>query len=228
MNSQFGNDLVGALSRHKGLIKKVTDYFLETGNPLPEHIIKNAGKIAFLPIHIASSSSIDLQFYGYAKRFGLKPVFAEFLEDKFVSSNGRKKLYLHSFDKFGNVSEIVKPNLWEGKKLSEITLSNGQSLVNYHHERWDDAFSGTEAIRFDLSSWLQFYGKAEDYYKYVKLLYTVMGIEFWPANIEYLYRVGESERLNVRAVNPAKDWVKRNFNIDPYDEYFYQIKPVLF
>jgi hypothetical protein len=196
------------------------------GNPIPQIFLENAGRMAVLPAHIASASSIDFQFYGQAIKQGLVPVWDEYLSDKFTTANGRKVAYARPYDKYGKQIKICDLSIAEGKKLKDVLLLDGTNLVDYHHAKWDSKFTGTKALRTDTSEWLSFFGDASEYYYHVMILNTFFAAKFWPANIEALYRAGEKDELVARAMGPARATVLSEFGYGPLEVYF-ELVPVL-
>jgi hypothetical protein len=160
---------------------------------------------------------------GEAKRKGLIPVWTSFSGDIFQSVNQRKKMFLSETDKFGNVKKIANPNDWNGKKMSRIVLDSGQSLKEYHLDKWMD-ISGKK-VHVDLTNWLQFFGKASNYYYHSEILNTFFGVEFWPSNLP-LYNNGEKESLIDSVMNPAKQKVFDEFGLEPLCHSF-TLKPFL-
>lgn len=214
-------DFIEILRKRRKNIPVVLKKYDELGNPIPELIVENAGKIAFLPTHLASASTIDYMFAGEARRRGMLPLWVSFSGDIFQSLNQRKKMFLTEVNQFGDVLKIANPNDWNGRKMSEIILDNGENLQEYHLEKWKK-ISGKKA-HIDLSNWLQFFGKASDYYYHIEVLNTFFGVKFWPSNLE-LYNNGEKERLIGGVMSPAKKKVFKEFGLTPLGHYF-NIKP---
>ncbi len=219
-------DIIRELSKRKKFIPQIIKRYEDLKNPLPDIIIKNAGRIAFFPVQIASASSMDLQFYGVARKMNLLPVWDEYSEDIFSGINGRKVAYLKPRNKYGIATKIAEPKDWEGKKLSEIKLLNGETLLDFHHKKWEQEFASLGGICMDLSSWLNNFGKAEEYYYHAMILYTFFGAKFWPANINSLYKEGEKESLIERVMNPAREQIKAEFGFYPLEHYF-ELVPTL-
>ena len=202
------------------IIKRCQDM----GNPIPDIILEHAGKIAFLPTHVASGSQIDYQFQGMALRYGLVPMWVSFSEDIFLSCNQRKKMYLHTSDVFGNTQKLTNPNKWEGKKISEIILDSGENLVEYHFGKWQKIPG--KKFHHDMSKWLQHFGKADDYYEHAMLIEGFFGVSFWPENIG-MYQEGEKEQLLNAVINPAMSKIEEEFGLKPLREKFL-LKPSLY
>jgi hypothetical protein len=212
-------DFVKELKKRKQMIAGIIKYYASMGNPISECIVNNAGRIAFLPTQLASASQIDKQFFGIATRLNLIPLWNEYVEDIFFTGNGRKMILLKPFDKYGNKMQLVDHKKCEGKKLSQIVLDSGETLVDFHHHLWDIEFSNSNAIRYDLSTWLNFFGKAEDYYFHSMVLYTFFGVKMWPKNIA-LYREGEKENLIESVMKPARERVFNEYGFYPLECYF--------
>ncbi len=192
------------------------------GNPIPEVIVQNAGKIAFISSHLASGSVYDYQFAGECRRRGFVPCWDTFEEDSFFSGNSRKLAYLHISDQFGNLTKLANAGKWNGRKLSEIVLDSGQSLIDFHREKWEKIPG--EKIKVDMSSWLQFFGRAEDYYYHTMVLYTFFGPWISP---NYLgYRPGERKKLEMKAISPAMERIREDYGLEPLILKF-DLKPQL-
>jgi len=219
-------DYLIELRSRKKAVAEIVERYKKIGNPIPKEIVDNAGRIAFFPAQLASASSMDMQFYGLATKHSLVPVWDEYLDDVFASINGRKLALIRPFDRFGNRVKLVNPQKCEGKKLSEIVLDDGQSLIDYHHNKWDEVFSGKKALKVETSAWLNGFGDAKDYYYHVMIIYTFFGVKFWPSNISALYRDGEKESLVNGVMEPARKRVFEEFSYKPLEVYF-ELVPTL-
>jgi hypothetical protein len=209
------------LKKRRTMVSVIKKRYEEMGNPIPKVILDNAGKMAFLPTHIASGSTIDFAFAGEARRRGLLPVWTPFSEDTFQSINQRKKMFLTEINKFGDVTKLANPNKWDGKKISEIVLDSGENLVEYHLEKWNK-ITGKKAV-VDMSDWLKFFGNASEYYYHDEILNTFFGVKFWPSNLP-LYKKGEKEKLVNNIMRPAKEKVFEEFGLEPICHSF-DLKP---
>ncbi len=212
------------LKKRKNLVPAIIKKYQDMGNPIPGIIVEHAGKIAFLPTHLASGSQIDYQFHGMAIRNGLVPMWVPFAQDTFQSYNQRKKMFLYTYDKFGNVEKLTNPNKWEGKKLSDIILDSGENLEKYHLKKWQEIPG--KKFQCEMSQWLQFFGKAQDYYYHILTLEVALGISFWPSNTS-LYEEGEKEHLLKNVIIPESKKVFQEYGVMPMRETF-ELKPVLY
>lgn len=141
-------------------------------------------------------------FFGYAtpnyeiRRFisivdvleSLQPLFLEYIDDKFVPENDRKfslaKLkFFNGFGKNGGKKidrkRIIDFYQNNGKKISQVKTLWGQSLMDFHHELFEEDFMSVGNCFYDISSWL---GKSDYipslYYKNFFRLFIQHGILF--------------------------------------------------
>ena len=211
------------LRKRRAKIIEVIEFYQKLRNPIPREIIENAGRIAFMSSHLASGSIYDYQFAGECQRRGFVPCWDTFKDDNFFSGNSRKLSYLYIADQFGNVQKLANAGHWNGKKLSEIILDSGQSLVDFHLERWKEIPG--KKMMVEMSEWLKFFGSASDYYPHVMVLYAFFSPWISP---NYLgYKKGERERLEQEAISPALDYIKSKWGVEPLIQKF-DLKPVLF
>ncbi len=213
-------DYLKVLKKRKSICEQLVARYQALGNPIPELLVTHRSKCAVLPAQIATVSTIDMQFFGLAKRHNLVPIWAEYTEDLFSGGNGRKVSYLHPRDKYGNQHPIARPKDWEGKRLSEILTHDGQTLVAYHHDLWEKEFSSLGGLRVDVSNWLRFFGSAQEYYYHEMVLATFFFVQCWPRNISSLYRPGEKEVFIENIMDPARKQVCAEFGVEPLELYF--------
>lgn len=122
---------------------------------------------------------------------GLSPMFLEYAEDKFTDNNewkyslGKVGFYFGQGKKGGEKIErtrVIDFNSYRGKKLAEVKTLWGQSLIDFHHELFLEAYGGGTLNNdsfFDGSDWFsQSGGQAIDYYKNFLALFVKNGVLF--------------------------------------------------
>ncbi|HEU0080456.1 MAG TPA: hypothetical protein VFQ72_00310 [Candidatus Paceibacterota bacterium] len=118
-----------------------------------------------------------------------KPLFFEYLEDKFTDNNEWKynlckmSFYAGTGKKGGQKIDrvnIVDFNRFKGKRLSEITTVWGQKLGDFHREFLTQTYSHIDNTSFyDASGWFsKCGGNAKDYYVHFLRLFLQHGILF--------------------------------------------------
>jgi len=118
----------------------------------------------------------------------LKPIILEYLDDKFTNLNewkyslGKMSFY-KGRDSKGNLrldsKSIIDFNTSNGKPLSSIQTLWGQSLVDFHHEKFARAFPHLNNSSFDISKWLKENGSsAKSYYVDFFKIFIKHGILF--------------------------------------------------
>jgi hypothetical protein len=188
------------------------DEILGDNCPIP------AGNFGFIPRQIATCRYEDLLFAQRCRAGGLRPIWLEYGEDAFCSSNP-SKMRLVRMRLFGGVGKkggakmrvlrlLGNPAEWEGKPLGEIRLDSGENLREFHHRLrrnigWNDS-------ALDTSAWLKEKGesRAEKFYRIFFLVFVSRGILF-----ESFESPGFPDLLRFRKkiVEPAWEWVSENF-----------------
>lgn len=128
-------------------------------------------KAAFFARQIATCRYEDVVFRNMAIAGGFTPIWIEYTADKFISGSSYKRSLVHRFYCAGKGRnggwKLTKKNginvgRYDGRPMSEISLSDGRSLIDYHHALQDQYFDNP--LRVDLSAWLQLFGRSENYY----------------------------------------------------------------
>ena len=106
-----------------------------------------------------------------ARYINAAPYCLEFTGDKFCHFNEEKKglgrLRLTLDDGTKACADIMDFHAHEKKKLSEVVLKTGESLVAFHHGLFKMA--GYDVEVFDNTQWFQSIGSAAEYYYYYLL-----------------------------------------------------------
>lgn len=138
---------------------------------------------AYFARQIATCRYEDIVFQNIARSAGLTPVWIEFVEDKFVTHSPYKRSLVHRYYCAGRgrkggwkISKRngIKIDQYDGKPMSMIRLSDGQSLVEYHHALQDMFLDGP--IRQDLSKHLQSYGTSHEFYYPFLSMFLLHGV----------------------------------------------------
>jgi hypothetical protein len=119
-------------------------------------------------------------FYQCAKYINAAPYCPEYQGDIFVSFNVEKKglgrLRLTLEDGTRACANIMDFYAHEKKKLSEVVLKTGESLVDFHHGLLK--MTGYDVEVFDNTQWLYSIGSAAEYYYYYLLHCVAHGVLF--------------------------------------------------
>ncbi|MFA6523977.1 MAG: hypothetical protein WC264_01010 [Candidatus Paceibacterota bacterium] len=178
--------LLDERQKNPNLIKKIEELL---NNDIPEPFKKKekygiSGKQVATPNHDAH------WFIELTNNYNLKPIFYEYLDDKFTPNNGFKhslgQIHLHedrSDRKGNNIEEkitIVDFNKYSGKKIKDVLTLWGEPLVDFHKRLFEICgYSKKDFIFYDGSDWLKRNGDiAENYYTKDLLLYICYGILF--------------------------------------------------
>lgn len=119
---------------------------------------------------------------------GLKTVFCEYHEDKFVSKNnfklslGQIKIYSGVNIKGEDVIEkinIIDTVKNDGKRLKDIKTNWSEPLTSFHRSLFDSYGLNKNIVFYDISDWFNRNGShACDYYYKMLLFFVVHGILF--------------------------------------------------
>ncbi len=119
---------------------------------------------------------------------GLEPLFWEYYDDKFTSNNewkhslGKLSFYNGKGKKGGSkvdTLKIIDFNTSNGKKISEVSTLWGQSLVDFHHEFFNERFRTHKGTCYDATAWFSRNGStAQSYYEHFLTLFVRHGILF--------------------------------------------------
>ncbi len=151
--------------------------------PLPE------GQYGFLARHVASARFEDVQFQTRCRESGLKAIWLEFSEDKFVTVNPSKmrlikiRVYCgkgkRGGDKLisGYLVDPRKLNFLNGVPMNRIYCKNGEPLTKVHREMRNSLGLNNGNV-LDISKWLKSIGPAKQYYPKFFMALTHRGILF--------------------------------------------------
>jgi len=118
------------------------------------------------------------------------PLFFEYANDKYTDNNewkyhlGKMLFYAGTGKKGGEKItrlNIIDFNTSRGKKISEVRTIWGQSLIDFHHELFDEVYKekNKEIAFFDASQWFsKSGGNAKEYYKNFLALFVSHGLLF--------------------------------------------------
>lgn len=128
------------------------------------------------------------RFVNLIDSLDLDPVFWEYHSDKFTSNNEWKhslgKMFFYKgHGKKGGMKvdslNVIDFNRFNGKRLSEVETTWGESLVDFHHDLIEQTFRKVPGEFFDASAWFaQRGGSAKDYYASFLSLFIKHGILF--------------------------------------------------
>ncbi len=163
-------------------LKSKIEEFL--GQDIPE-VVKLSPR-AVISRHVMSPNFELINFLESVKSIGIDPVGFEYLSDKFVTKNedkyylGKMVFYEGLGKKGGRKISSVKAvdfDFFDGKKISDVKIISGTSLVNFHHSIVSSIL-GSEN-RIDMS---EYYarngGQASRYYRYILSIFICHGVLF--------------------------------------------------
>ncbi len=202
--------------KDKDLVKKIEE--LLKGD-IPE--ILNSNKCAILGRHIATPNFENRMFVKISKEYNLRPVFFEYLKDKFVSKNdfklslGQLRIndgYNRNGDRTIHKVSIIDFHENDGKAISEINTLWGTSLVQFHRDlNTVYKLDLTEVAFYDLSDWIMRHGgKATNFYKDLLLLFVCHGILFENFLVE-----NDPSSFSKKIVIPAIENIKKITGCEP-------------
>ncbi len=136
---------------------------------------------AVLTRNISSPDNGFTFFYQCIRYINASPYCWEYHGDKFVHFNKEKKglgrLRLTLEDGTKACADIMDFHAHEKKKLSEVVLKTGESLVDFHHGLLKMA--GYDDVEVsDNTQWFQSIGSAKEYYDYWLLHFVAHGVLF--------------------------------------------------
>jgi hypothetical protein len=181
------NEAIRELKKRRGNKKLENKILRSLKNNLPSPLKISPRAVLFR--QLATPNYETRRFMDITELAGIKPLFWEYYNDKFVSKN-EVKYYLGMINfcrgigkKGGLKSEykkIIDFNCYNGKKISDVKTISGKKLVSFHHS----LFAGTyrklpKDYFFDASDWLKENGgTAANYYKNYLTLFVSNAIEF--------------------------------------------------
>jgi hypothetical protein len=199
----------------KKLRKKVELYFNK--DYLPDYFFEKPHAISIEDV--ATPNLYCWTFVNKAYEAGLEPLYFEYLDDIFITTNHdkaslAKMSFYHGLDDNGNMIKTIKRviNLdgsEEGKKLHEIKTLSGETLVDLHHKLMLKNFP--DAKIFDGSEWFKSKGgHAKNYYKYVLAMTVCHGVLF-----DNFLNYGYEEKLINEILIPAFNEIEKEFGCKP-------------
>ena len=161
---------------------------------------------------ITPDNSFDL-FIKLAEYIGTKPLAFEFLGSMYLSINEEKRnlgqLRINYDDK--NTMNLIDLHKWNKKKMSDIIIKTGGSLVDFHHSLLKKIDCSIEPI--DKTGWTEKIGKPSDWYYYFLLHFVAHGI--WFENIEPYNEDGSEHPFIKDVTNPTIQKIKEKFGLNP-------------
>lgn len=187
---------------------------------IPE-VFRRDQKNAVLFRQIATPNHESRYFHSLSQEFNLRPIFFEYLDDKFTSNNEFKhslgQLRTHGHVNKNNVYPIEKHTIvdfagYDGYHLSEVKTLWGEKLFDFHHNLFEHQGLDLKEFDFyDASSWLKEKGeRASLYYFNFFLLFTCHGILF-----ENFFMSGPESGFTKDVILPAIEKVINNTGVKP-------------
>lgn len=163
------------------LVARIESWQRRSGIKMPSISIQ--GHLAFFARQIATCRYEDIVFNNIVRAVGLTPVWIEFVEDLFVTYSPYKRSLVHRYYCSGkgrkggwkiNKRSGIKVDVYDGKPMSTICRTNGQSLVDYHHMLQDKYLDNP--IRYDLSAYLKSFGASHEFYLPFLSMFLLRGV----------------------------------------------------
>ncbi|MCA9352297.1 hypothetical protein KC866_02815 [Patescibacteria group bacterium] len=215
-----------AYQRFDSLKERIERYWFDKGNPIPQ-VLQNLTKpAAFLTRHVAVANEESKVFIHLANKMDLQPVWSQYLKDQFYTVSSRKMRLLYLLNSVGQKVRLVKnPDIFNGMRLEDVSITingNEMKMVDYHQTLWKEKIQTIDrsAICYDMSDWLQWFGKARDYYfgeMTLLLSHGVMFKDFHSGVNSQSFKTGFTDEI----VLPAIQQVQDEFGLNPM---IYQFK----
>lgn len=201
------------------LMPEVEAWWRQQGWDIPH--LPHAGAAGNFCRNLATFRYEDAVFSLLCRRAGLVPIWHEHVTDKYSSLSSVKRSYAkylactgrgrNGGAKLTKIRPIRDLVAIDGKRLSDIMMDDGTSLVDHHHGIFD-RFVG-QAHRNDISAWLSSIGRARDYYLASVSLFIAHGVLFED------YHGGESgdklDSFTTDIFEPAFHAVYERFGVKP-------------
>jgi hypothetical protein len=156
----------------------------------------------------------------HANLKNLEPLYLEYRADKFTANNDSKRMLarLYFFNGKGrnggmkidsmNILDFASSN---GASFASVKTSNGQDLIDFHHEFFDACYRPLSHTFFDTSRWLADHGKsAASYYPTFLALFIRHGVLF-----ENVLLNKQESNFAANVFLPAFISVYRHFGMKP-------------
>ena len=201
------------------LVKRSKDKSIKSiDNPMA-HMKAELKAIIFR--HIATPNYEIRRFIGLVDGTSvLKPVVLEYLDDKFTNINewkhslGKLSFYKGRDSKGGFKTEsksIIDFNKSNGKSISSLKTLWGQSLVDFHHEKFKAVYPKHNKNTFDMSDWLNKNGhSAKNYYISFLKIFIKHGILF-----EDFLLNGQELEFTKKIILPALLKIRKETGLKP-------------
>jgi len=181
--------------------------------------------VLYLARHIASPTIQTLRFFTTMRKEGMKTVVGQDPKDIFVSHNqlkavlGKLPVVIGLYENDGVLTEqfqnvtILDFNESNGKKLSDLTTTWGEPLVDFHNDMLR-TLGGEHLLIEDDSEWTDRYERGDLLAEYKKLLalFVYHGIMFEDYPME---DSSEEERFVVEILRPAVEHIESVFGVRP-------------
>lgn len=203
--------------KDEDLVKKVDE--LLKGD-IPE-VFRRDQMNAVLFRQVATPNHESRYFHSLSKEFNLRPIFFQYLKDKFTSNNEFKhslgQLRVHHDVNKNDVYPIEKHtivdfNKYNGHHIHEVETLWGENLIKFHRDLFNHQNLDISDFDFyDASFWFKNNGeKAKVYYQNFFLLFTCHGILF-----ENFLMDGPESGFTKDVVLPAIDYVFEKTGVRP-------------
>lgn len=164
---------------------------------------------------LSSPDNSVILFYYFARYVGTDPLLLGYYDDIYLSINEEKRA-LGQIKMMLDDGRRMQANLmvlhrWNGRKLSDIPLRTGDSLVRFHSDLFSHAGYRIEAV--DNSKWFQSYGGPRDYYYHYLLHFLAHGV--WFENIEPYYEDGSPANFILDVTYPAIEKIEARYGLKP-------------
>lgn len=201
------------------LVRRTKDDSISTINNPISHIKAELKAIIFR--HVATPNYEIRRFISLVDGTTvLKPVILEYLDDKFTNLNewkyslGKLTFYKGRDSKGGFKTEsksIIDFNKSNGKSISSLNTLWGESLVDFHHDKFKEVYPKFHKNTFDMSDWLNKNGhSAKNYYISFLKIFIKHGILF-----EDFLLNGQELEFTKKIILPALIKIRKETGLKP-------------
>lgn len=202
----------------KELQKKIENFYSRIGIP---NAFKNDPPIV-IGRHIATPNFESARFLIIADALEMRPLFLEYHEDKFTSSNAYKKTLVklpfhEGIGKKGGLKlsykSVMDINKANGKTLKSLKTDWGENLIDFHHNLFTENYPHINKSNFyDGSDWFKIQGEdAKDYYIHMMALFISNGILLE----NYVLEDPQEQYFAKNILLPTLKTIYRHFKVKP-------------
>lgn len=212
---------VSMLQQRSYLRSAVEEQWQKDGLQLPDTLLQGQ-PTAVMAKQLANFNFESALFVKTAEASGLQSAWFSYADDTFVTQSSMKRALLRPslvsrLNKRGepiiiNKRLVENPDRWHGRKLSEIKLTDGKLLTDWHLGRLYEACPN--AIVCDLSHFARLLGgTAKGYYKHYLSMFVAHAVLFDDFHSDHLENTHED--FTKRVFEPAVTKIFEEFGVVP-------------